>query len=138
MRTLLITIMAVLLTSSICFADSFVLVANNNVPVDSVNSADAKGIFLGKKGSWGDGTRVKLVIQSRSGVHATFVKSTTGKTAQQFATFWKKALFTGQGIPPLNVTDDAAMVKRVASTPGAIGYVSKGYGAGSVKVIQVK
>ena len=66
-------------------------------------------------------------------VYNTFIKEVVKKTSSQFTTFWKRAIFTGKGTPPKDFGDDATLVKFVAETPGAIGFVSAAAAKDGVK-----
>ncbi len=60
------------------------------------------------------------------------------KSAQQFSNFWKKALFTGTGRPPVKVMNDTEMKQKLASDPRGIGYISTAAVDDSVKVVKIK
>jgi hypothetical protein len=51
---------------------------------------------------------------------------------------WARMAFTGNGTPPAEVADDAAMLKQVASDATAIGYVDAKSVNASVKVLKVQ
>jgi hypothetical protein len=60
------------------------------------------------------------------------------KTAAQFSSFWKQAIFTGKGTPPKAFASEAELIKFVGETPGAIGYVTTNDVPATVKVITIK
>jgi ABC-type phosphate transport system substrate-binding protein len=135
-----ITLIALLLTlmSGVCFADGYVLIVNKANPETSISIQEARNIFLGKKSTWENGVKISVFTQSGSPVHGAFTKGVVGKSAQQFSTFWKKALFTGTGIPPRDFSSDASMLKSVASQSGAIGYVTAGSVDSTVKTVDLR
>jgi hypothetical protein len=47
-----------------------------------------------------------------------------GKTSSQFTTSWKKQMFSGNGIMPRMLADDAEVAAFVARTPSAIGFIA--------------
>jgi len=130
--------MLLILTSSVCFADTYVLIVNKANPETSISIQEARNIFLGKKSTWENGVKISPFTQNGSPVHGAFTKGVVGKSPQQFSTFWKKALFTGTGIPPRDFSSDASMLKSVASQSGAIGYVSAGSVNDSVKTVDLR
>ncbi len=113
-----------------------VLIANPDVQEGSLSQKDVQQIFLAKKKSLAGGS-VKIATQKNKGVHAEFLESYVKKTPSQFSSYYKKLVFTGKGKPPKAVSDDAAMLSYVASTSGALGYVSDGAANDKVKVIPV-
>jgi ABC-type phosphate transport system substrate-binding protein len=83
-------------------------------------------IFLKKATRWGDGSRVVPVDQStRSEVRARFSKDVLGQTIDGIQNFWSQQMAEGTFPPPVKASD-AKVLEYVASTPGAIGYVSAG------------
>jgi len=126
----------VALATSAAAAD-FVVIVNPDNPVSSLSVRDAKNIFLGKKGNWDNGGTIVLYSQFNSVLTDAFAGDVLGKSAQQFSTFWKKALFTGTGRPPVELKDDAEMKKFIAADPKGIGYISASAVDGSVKVVKL-
>ena len=114
-----------------------VVVANPSVPGDAVSAGDLQSIFLGKTSSWSDGTAVKPAVLAGGPAAAEFLKSYVKKSPSQFSTFWKKAVFSGTGTPPDEFASDAELVKFVAATPGAVGFVADGSPTDGAKVLTV-
>ncbi len=133
-------IIAVLLNAfmaqSVMAAD-VVVIANNNVPEGSLDKGTMEKIFLGKKSQWSDGSKVVPVMMKSGAAHDAFLSGVLGKTSAQFNNFWNQAMFTGKGTPPKSFTSEADLVSYVASTSGAVGYVSKGTATSGVKVLTV-
>ncbi len=50
---------------------------------------------------------------------------------------WLKRMLSGEGDPPLAVESETEMVKRVAATPGAIGFVSREAVNDTVKTLAI-
>lgn len=140
-KLILITTVAafMMLLASGLFAQGYEVIANKDVPGDSVSADSLKKIFLGQKTSWDGGGKAAPVIQEKGPAHEGFLKAVVAKTTAQFSTFWKNAIFTGQGVPPKTVASDADVMKFVAATKGAVGYVSAGLKPDAgVKVLSVK
>ncbi|MDH3997936.1 MAG: ABC transporter substrate-binding protein [Desulfuromonadales bacterium] len=126
-----------LLACSVSYAVEIALITDKNNPVDSISAKDAKNIFLGKKKSWDGGGSVTPVIQKNASVTEAFTRSIVKKSSAQYTLFWRKAIFTGTGTPPVEVEDDAAMKKMVAAKSGAVGYISADALDGSVKKLNI-
>jgi len=134
---ILMTLCLLVALATSAAAAEFVLIVNPNNSVSSLTARDAKNIFLGKKGNWDNGSTVVLYSQLDSELTNAFAKDVLGKSAQQFSTFWKKALFTGTGRPPIELKSDAEMKKFIAADPKGVGYISATAVDGSVKVVKL-
>ncbi len=119
-------------------AAEFVLVVNNDNPVAGISRQDAKNIFLGKKSTWPDGRSIVFFIQENDALTDAFVRDTVNKSAQQFSTYWKKALFTGTGTPPQVLDGDSAMKSVIAGNRDAIGYITPSQVDATVKPIDIR
>jgi ABC-type phosphate transport system substrate-binding protein len=129
---------AALLAPVHAIADEVVFVSNRDVPVASLGKEDIKKIFLGKKLNWEDGGKVVFVVQDRTDASDTFLKTFVRKNAYDYDLFWKKQVFTGKGQAPQAFSSDEGLIRFVAKTPGAIGYVSSGADVSDVKIIPVR
>jgi hypothetical protein len=65
----------------------------------------------------------------------SFYKKATDRDSAQIKAVWSRLLFTGQGQPPKELADAAAVKKAVAADPKAIGYIDKNDLDASVKVV---
>jgi ABC-type phosphate transport system substrate-binding protein len=81
-------------------------------------------IFLRDEGLWADGQPVRPVDQSlRSPVRAAFTEVVFEERMDAVQALWARRI--GQGVtPPMVKSSDEDVVAYVASTKGAIGYVS--------------
>lgn len=120
-----------LLVSTLAAEDT--IIVHSGVGAASLSEDQAKDLFLGKKNTWEDGSKVVIVVAKSGESLMKFL----GKSPQQFQTSWKKLVFTGKGAMPEQVDSDEAVAELVAKTPGAIGWVDKAK-AGSAKAIPVK
>lgn len=117
------------------------VIVNAGLGVSEVAKDDLQGMFEGKKANWPAGAKVVLVTQPDAAVHESFLKAYVGKSPSQFATAWKKIVFTGKASAPVSVASDAEVVAAVAKTPGAVGYIADAAAAGGnagVAVVTVK
>jgi ABC-type phosphate transport system substrate-binding protein len=136
---LIVFTMVLTLFPAVCLAGDgdVVVIANPSVHETTLSKKDVGDIFLGKKTSWDDGSKIKFVVLTGA-THEIFLKSYVNKTEAQFNTFWKKQVFTGKGSPPKELDSNRAMVEFVAQTAGAIGYVSANADVSKVKTITIK
>mgnify|MGYP001770312877 CR=1 FL=1 len=64
-----------------------------------------------------------------------FNERVRGKNEQQLRSYWSRMIFTGKGQPPRSVASQEDVLRMVAATPGAIGYVDSKAVTGKVKVL---
>ncbi|VAW98894.1 hypothetical protein MNBD_GAMMA23-2140 [hydrothermal vent metagenome] len=100
-----------------------VVIGNKSIRIDSITTKQAKKLWLGKLKKLG-GIKITVVDQTPSNpAFEIFYTSIVKKTPSQLKTYWAKVSFTGKAFPPKQLKDDAAIIKWVASNPGALGYV---------------
>lgn len=137
-QIVLITTCLFLAVASSALAADFVLVVSNSNPVETLSRKNAKQIFLGKKGSWDSGEKIILYSQYDRELTGAFANGVLNKSAQQFVTYWKRALFTGTGRPPVEVKNDAEMKKLIAADRRGIGYISRAMLDDSIKAVTLE
>jgi ABC-type phosphate transport system substrate-binding protein len=106
-------------------AQDVVLVANKNVQISAISISDLRAIFTGVKTRFSDGSHAVPVILKGGPAHEVFVKNYCREDPNEFRDQWRKAIFTGQGSMPRAFDSESALLQYVATTPGAIGYVSR-------------
>jgi len=119
------------------YASDYAIIVHKDNPVSVLSKSDLKQIYLGKKGSWTNGESIVLYSLQDPDVTETFTSEIMSKSAQQFSLYWKKALFTGTGRPPLEMNSTAEMKRFIAADPRGIGYIPKSEVDGSVKVVKI-
>jgi ABC-type phosphate transport system substrate-binding protein len=107
-------------------AQEVAVVANKSVKASDVSADELRDIFTGDKTSLKDGTHAVPVTLKGGAAHEAFLKKYVGKSDAAFRAAWRSLVFTGQGAMPKTFDTDAAALEYIASTPGAIGYVSAG------------
>lgn len=137
MKRFIILLLAGAILAVAARATDYQFIAHPDVGATTLSKEDAKSILLGNKGRWDNGIVIRLAILSGGPTHDTVISDITARTADQFDKYWKKQVFTGKGVMPEALADDAAMVAYVAKTPGAFGYVSGGAKTAGVKVLTV-
>jgi ABC-type phosphate transport system substrate-binding protein len=106
-------------------AQDVVVVANYSVQVSEIKDADLRAIFTGEKTRFADGSHAVPVILKGGPVNEVFLQKHLGQSPGDFRAQWRKAVFTGQGAMPKAFDSESDLINYVASTPGALGYVSR-------------
>jgi len=117
---------------------SFRVIVHPQVKGSQIPRSALTSIFLKQAPKWGDGTVVRPVDQS---VQSLVRRSFSGDVLQQgiveVQVYWQRKMSAGVVPPPVK-TSDEEIVSFVASTPGAIGYVSAATALpDSVKAIEI-
>jgi ABC-type phosphate transport system substrate-binding protein len=107
-------------------ADLVVIVSARN-PVATLRADQVAAIFLGQSVRFPDGVEA-VPYDQRLGAAARdeFYARVTGKTPALVKAHWSKMVFTGRGEPPAELSDSAAVRRRVAEDREAIGYIDRG------------
>ena len=113
------------------------VIANKNVASEKIDAAALKAILLGKKVSWdGAGGRVTLAVLKSGAVADQFLTAAAGMSASAFNNHWRRLAMTGGGSSPHSFESEDELVKFVASTPGAIGFVDEAKADASVAILK--
>ncbi len=124
---LLAVVAAVLATGpgrNVLAAATFRVIVNPDVKGSQMPRAALSAIFLKQALKWGDGRPVVPVDQSvQSAVRRAFSTEVLKQGIVEVQVYWQRKITAGQLPPPVK-TSDEDVVAFVASTPGAIGYVS--------------
>lgn len=105
-------------------AADFRMIVHPQVKGSQIPRAVLKSIFLKQALKWGDGRPVVPVDQSvQSAVRRLFSSDVLGQGIVEVQVYWQRKISAGLVPPPVKTSDEEVMA-FVASTPGAIGYVS--------------
>ena len=113
------------------------VIANPGIGVAELTSDDLKSIFLGAKSAIG-GAAVEPVFEQTGAIHEAFLRTYLGKSDVALRNHFKTLVFTGKGAQPKAFASDADVLKYVASTRGAIGYVKASADTAGAKKILIK
>jgi len=114
--------------------DSIAVIVGNNPPHISFDRSNLLDIFL--KRIQVDDDRAALVplnLASTNPLRVAFSLSLTGERPAAMQRYWTERYFYGIS-PPYTVRSQEAMLRFVADTPGAIGYVASCRVDGRVRV----
>jgi len=117
---------------------SFRVIVHPQVKGSQIPRTVLTSIFLKRAPRWGDGTAVLPVDQSvRSLVRRSFSGDVLQQGIVEVQVYWQRKMAAGVVPPPVK-TSDEEIVSFVASTPGAIGYVSAATALpDSVKAVEI-
>lgn len=133
-KMLLVAILFMAVNSAM--AESVVIVNLTNA--NSLDAKIVKRIFLGKEKKFADGNETIAINQPfDSQVRRDFDQNMLGRSSSQVSAYWSKLVFTGKGIPPKEVANDAEVIALVSKNPNVIGYISKASITDAVKAVEL-
>jgi ABC-type phosphate transport system substrate-binding protein len=132
-RTLLLIVCA----SLSCSAVEVQVIANKEAGISSMDANDLSDYFLGKKTRLPGGMKATILTNGDRDETERFLDRYLSETPASFSATWKRMVFTGRGLPPMEAKDDQEMIDLVKKTPGAIGYVSSGAAVDGVIVLGI-
>ena len=101
-----------------------VVVGHNMAPAEHVSSTLVLGMFAKKRLLWSDHSVVVPVnLPASHPLRRAFSQSVFKKTPEQLQDYWNDQYFHGV-LPPPVLASEEAVLRFVASTPGAVGYVA--------------
>jgi ABC-type phosphate transport system substrate-binding protein len=102
----------------------FRVIVHHEVKGEKISRGTLTSIFLKQAPKWTDGSAISPVDQSvRSEVRRSFSGDVLLQAVAEVQIYWQRRMSQGVVPPPVKATDQD-VVAFVASTPGAIGYVS--------------
>lgn len=114
------------------------VIAHPSVASSRLSLVQAKALFSMRQTRWPDGMRALVfVLPDAHPTHSAFSKEILNLYPYQLRQTWDRQVYSGTGQAPIEVATEEEMLKRVASTPGAIGYVRKVNPHDPVRVISV-
>lgn len=133
---ILSTLSLSLIQSGYAIAGEIVVITHPSVGVTELSKEDVMRIFLAKTKTYPNEKQAVPVIPKENAETRTRFESTVfQKSPVQIKAYWTRLLFTGRGNPPQTLEDDAAIKKRVAETPNAIGYIDASALDNSVRAV---
>lgn len=136
-KTRLPLVAAVVILGSIqALAGDLKIIANPSVRPDSISVAQLRSIFLQDQRSF-DGLHVEPVLAKSGAAHEIFLRRYLGKSDDALRTYYRTLIFTGTGAMPRFFDSDADIVRYVAKTRGALGYVNIDFPTPAVKVLAI-
>jgi hypothetical protein len=100
------------------------VIAARGATLPELDRRDLALIFKRKKRFWPDGRRVAPVnLPAGQNLRRAFSVSVFGHPPEELDDYWRDQYFHGE-LPPFVASSEEAVIRFVASTPGAVGYVS--------------
>jgi hypothetical protein len=115
------------------------LIANAGLSSATLSQNEVRLFFTMRLQQWPNGQPVKVfVLPDDHALHRDFTKTVLGLFPYQLRRVWDRQVFSGTGQAPTTVTDEREMLRRIAATPGAIGYLKSAPDDPRVETLEVR
>lgn len=115
------------------------VIANKNVAQNALTLASARAIFGMRQVKWPDGTPIRVfVLPDEHATHGAVCKEKLNLFPYQLRQSWDRQVYSGMAQAPIEVTSEEELLNKVATTPGAIGYLRKVKGNDPVKILGIE
>ena len=115
------------------------VIANKSVPVKSLSLASARAIFGMRQVKWPDGTPIRVfVLPDNHVLHGAVCKERLNIFPYQLRQSWDRLVCSGMAQAPSEALSEEELLNKVATSPGAIGYVRKVKANDPVKILNVE
>ena len=95
------------------------------MPVRHSNRAELLDLYSGDVKEWRNGVPIVVLdLKPKSDTKDAFYKY-LGKSSSRMKSIWMKNLLSGEGHPPEAQPSETEILRKVARTPGAIGYIDR-------------
>ncbi|MEW5786265.1 MAG: hypothetical protein AB1899_00285 [Pseudomonadota bacterium] len=115
------------------------IIANRSVAVSSLSLASARAVFGMRQVKWPDGSPIRVfVLPDDHPAHGAACKERLNLFPYQLRQSWDRQVYSGMAQAPSEVASEEELLNKVATTPGAIGYVRKVKGNDPVKILSIE
>jgi ABC-type phosphate transport system substrate-binding protein len=111
------------------------IIAHPSVPGNTIDAQTVVQIMMLTRTKWSDDEPIRVFTLKKGTATAEKFYAQFGLNPLVLNKQWLRVQLTGEGRAPAVVTE-AEMANRVASTPGAIGFVDISHVTGNVKVLR--
>ena len=119
-------------------AQEFVVIVNKANPTKALSITELRRIFMKQSRMWPHADAIVPVDwDAGSPIRQAFSERIMKRSVREMAEFWVQETVTRGGSPPSTQRSARAILRFVASVPGAISYVAPGDEDDSVVVIKV-
>jgi ABC-type phosphate transport system substrate-binding protein len=115
------------------------VIANKSVSVNSLSPASARAIFGMRQVKWPDGAPIRVfVLPDNHVLHGAVCKERLNIFPYQLRQSWDRLVYSGMAQAPSEASSEEDLLNKVATTPGAIGYVRKVKANDPVKILNIE
>jgi ABC-type phosphate transport system substrate-binding protein len=117
----------------------FVVIVNPDNPNTTLGRKFVADAFLKKTTRWPGGDVIHPVdLSPTSKTRERFTDAVLHRSVGAVKSYWQQIIFSGRDVPPPEIGSEEEVVKLVARSPGAIGYVSGTAPLAGVRIVRVE
>lgn len=136
MRVAKFMLAMLLLFAGTALAGDLVVVANPKSGVERLSREEVIFVFMGRWRHLPSGVEaVPVDAPAESAERAEFYRLLVDKDLHDIKAYWARLVYSGEGHPPLRTRSPEEVLKILATTPGALGYMERSQAKGRVKVV---
>lgn len=106
--------------------DVVLVVVNPATPVRTLSVPQIRGAYLGETSFWGSVKIHPATLRIPPELLAGFLATVIGTTPVAYENAWMMRVFRDGGMPPRGFDTASEVLRYVARTPGAVGFVRAG------------
>ncbi|HKU41100.1 MAG TPA: hypothetical protein VJR89_23215 [Polyangiales bacterium] len=119
--------------------ESFRVIVHPNNPIHATTREFVADAFFKRVTRWQHGAVIHPVdLSPDSRIRRDFSDAVLERSIAAVRSFWQQRIFSGRDLPPPELDSDEAVIKYVAGSPGAIGYVSLRANIAGVRVLALR
>lgn len=124
--------------NALSFDGSVEVITHPGVNSNYLSKNLLRSIFGMRLRTWQNGVPVRVfVLPDDVPLHSTFTKQKLNIFPYQLRSAWDRMVYSGTGQAPFVVHTEEEMRARIASTPGAIGYLNGSMIDDSVQIVHI-
>lgn len=136
MKKILFALTLFALATSIQASDA-IIVVNQSSELTSIEKSTLKNILSGKERYWSNGKLIDLAIPKDKALAGNVTQTYAGMSKSRFDTHWRRLVFSGRAKSLEEPASDSDMIQFVSESTNALGFISAGSEATSVKVLKI-
>lgn len=102
-------------------ADDIVVIGHPGLP--RTDQGTLQRLYTGRVVSVSEEPALPLNLAPGDPTRRSFLETILGQSEEQYTGYWLVRRYVGKGAPPQEVTSVDELIRRVGTTPGAVGYV---------------
>ncbi|MDF3065123.1 MAG: hypothetical protein K0R38_724 [Polyangiaceae bacterium] len=140
-RSLLVSVLITLAAlsssrGSLAGGEPLAVIVNKSNSVSVLSQNELRPIFQTTKKNWDSGQEaIPINLLEDNPLRADFDQAVLGLDPERVARYWTDRKVRGGARPPVRMPTSSAVLKAVASKPGAVGYVRLSEVNNTVKVV---
>lgn len=102
-------------------AEDIVVIGHPSLPM--TDAVTLQRLYAGRVVSLNEQPALPLNLAAGDPIRRDFLETVLGQSEEQYTGYWLVRRYVGKGAPPQELSSVEEMIRKVASTPGAVGYV---------------